>query len=538
MKAIHNQVFLVIAVLLSILPFSIYAQVPQQFSFQGVARDAAGKVIPNRNVSLRISVRPTTALGSPVYQETHATQTSANGIFNISVGAGLVQSGQFADIKWNSDKFFLQIELDPDGGSNYINLGATQLLSVPYALHAEEAGRLKDFDPIVQEGHWGKGAYLTELNWDNHQKMMWYPRRAAFRFGSWSKDDYKWTDANIGDASFAGGVNSLAEGDRSFAFGTNVKALGAYSVLLANGGEAEFQSIGMGSSVQALGDNSIAIGGNIKSLGSHSAAIGYNLRSNSKYGISFGLSNDISDAVDNDLKPTHRLFQIGNGDEDPDGARRNALTVLRNGNVGIGNNALRPTHILDVGHRMRLRSNPGYTAGLWLDDAGGAQYCFIGGYNDDRAGFYFDEGGWRFTVDRNGSAFLSGTLTQNSDLRLKRDIIPLTANFEKLASISGRHYYWKDPQRSQGLQTGLIAQEVESVFPELVETDKDGFKSVNYIGLIPHLLEAVKELKRENARLGSENKKLASDTTKMADLQKRIEAIEASLVHSQATSSN
>ena len=47
------------------------------------------------------------------------------------------------------------------------------------------------------------------------------------------------------------------------------------------------------------------------------------------------------------------------------------------------------------------------------------------------------------------------------------------------------------------MQTGLLAQEVELYFPELVKTNPDGEKSVNYIGIIPHLIEAIKELKQE-----------------------------------------
>ncbi|WP_051664130.1 tail fiber domain-containing protein [Dyadobacter crusticola] len=522
---------------------TIYAQVPQKFTFQGVARDASGKLLADKNVGLRLSIRPVTALGTPVYQETHTTQTSANGIFNISVGGGTVQSGQFSEIKWASEKFFLQVELDPNGGSNYVNLGATELLSVPYALHAEEAGRWKNFDPVVHKGKLDEGGLLSVNQTagneaSNDAFLIWYPRKAAFRNGS--TDNYEtFKDENIGLRSFATGMNAIAKGAMSVAMGVDVEALGHRSTAIGDFVKSLGEnSLSLGDGSVASAENSVAIGNSVKSIGNYSIALGYNLQSNARYGTTIGMSNDISDAFDNEIKPTQRLFQIGNGDAPINGvgSRKNALTILRNGNVGIGNNVLLATHILDVGHRIRLRSNPGYTAGLWLDDAGGAQYCFIGGVNDSQAGFYFAaSNAWRFNVHNNGSAWLAGTLTQNSDFRLKRDIVPLSANFEKLSSISGRHYYWKDPQRSQGLQTGLIAQEVEGVFPELVETDKDGYKSVNYIGLIPHLLEAVKELKRENARLGSENKKLTADVNKWADLQKRIEAIEASLVQSQAT---
>ena len=92
-------------------------------------------------------------------------------------------------------------------------------------------------------------------------------------------------------------------------------------------------------------------------------------------------------------------------------------------------------------------------------------------------------------------------LTQNSDNRLKRDFTHITRSLSRLYEIKGYHYFWKDASRSQDLQTGVIAQEVQKIFPELVNTDKEGMLSVDYIGLIPHLIEAVKELKVKNQEL-------------------------------------
>jgi len=68
---------------------------------------------------------------------------------------------------------------------------------------------------------------------------------------------------------------------------------------------------------------------------------------------------------------------------------------------------------------------------------------------------------------------------------------------ELLQQLSGYHYQWKDDWRDQASQTGLIAQEVEKVMPELVKEDEKGIKSVNYSGLVPYLLEAIKILKAE-----------------------------------------
>jgi Chaperone of endosialidase len=100
-----------------------------------------------------------------------------------------------------------------------------------------------------------------------------------------------------------------------------------------------------------------------------------------------------------------------------------------------------------------------------------------------------------------------GNVNCTSDIRLKRNITPLNASLSALSSLKGYHYYWKSAEYEK-LQTGLIAQEVQAVFPELVNTGEDGMLSVNYIGLIPHLVEAVKELKKENDELRARMGKL------------------------------
>jgi uncharacterized protein YqjF (DUF2071 family) len=68
-----------------------------------------------------------------------------------------------------------------------------------------------------------------------------------------------------------------------------------------------------------------------------------------------------------------------------------------------------------------------------------------------------------------------------------------------LEKLNGYQYHWKNEARDATLQTGLLAQEVEKALPELVKTDEKGMKSVNYIGLIPYMLEAIKMQQATNA---------------------------------------
>ncbi len=113
----------------------VHAQ--NSFSYQAVVRGADGKLLPNKEVSMRISM-----LNNNVtyYQEKHEAISNAYGNVNIIVGEGEVLSGKFSDVPWSTMKVMLKVEIDPEGGNNYTDLGATQINPVPYSMYAAKAG--------------------------------------------------------------------------------------------------------------------------------------------------------------------------------------------------------------------------------------------------------------------------------------------------------------------------------------------------------------------------------------------------------------
>ena len=117
------------------------AQVPNQINYQGIARNAVGNVLPGKKISIRLSIRDENATGMVLYREVRNVTTSNLGMFNIAIGGAGAASvtGTIAGVNWNSGAKFLQVEIDPEGGSNFLDLGAGQLLSVPYALFAGNA---------------------------------------------------------------------------------------------------------------------------------------------------------------------------------------------------------------------------------------------------------------------------------------------------------------------------------------------------------------------------------------------------------------
>ena len=115
---------------------NLYAQAPQGIPYQAIARNASGQAIANTAVKVRFSIRDSIATGAIKYQETHNPTTSALGLFSVNVGMGTVVSGTFSGINWGKNAKFLQVELDPTGGTTFTDLGTTQMMSVPYALQA------------------------------------------------------------------------------------------------------------------------------------------------------------------------------------------------------------------------------------------------------------------------------------------------------------------------------------------------------------------------------------------------------------------
>ncbi len=156
------------------------------------------------------------------------------------------------------------------------------------------------------------------------------------------------------------------------------------------------------------------------------------------------------------------------------------------------------------------------------------------------------------TGDVSGGGVLqinAGGIFATSDKRFKTNIKTIENATEKVNQIDGISYNWKEGE--QTLQFGVIAQELEKVFPNLVQTNDKGYKSVNYIGLIPVLLEAIKEqqkqiealndkvntLSTENTTLKAKADETAALKTQMETMQKQLNMLML-LMQSQSQPSN
>lgn len=116
---------------------TLFAQVPEGISYQAVARDASGAILANQNLDVIFEIRETGPSGTVIYDETHAVTTNDFGLFTATIGTGTVGSGTFNAIAWGGDDHFLRVLVDL--GSGPVNMGTTQLLSVPYSMMAKAA---------------------------------------------------------------------------------------------------------------------------------------------------------------------------------------------------------------------------------------------------------------------------------------------------------------------------------------------------------------------------------------------------------------
>lgn len=136
------RIALTIVLLFVTFTVKVFAQAPEKMSYQAIIRGQNNSLVVNGKISLKVIVHQGSATGTAVYQETHSPTTNNNGLVSLEIGKGTVTTGDFSQIAWEKGPYFIETQVDPAGGSNYSIIGVTQLLSVPYALHAKTADRL------------------------------------------------------------------------------------------------------------------------------------------------------------------------------------------------------------------------------------------------------------------------------------------------------------------------------------------------------------------------------------------------------------
>lgn len=362
------------------------------------------------------------------------------------------------------------------------------------------------------------------------RRIMWYADKAAFR-GGWVTDTL-WDKNQVGRYSFAFGFNTMASLDYSIAMGHSSRA-------------SNQNAVAMGYLTRAEGESSTAFGYATIAKASRSTAMGCATTSRAFCSLVIGQYNDTTAASPGAWNLTDPLFICGNGTANT--ARSNALTILKNGNTGIG--LVSPQAMLHVNGDVRwggLTVAPyAYTGyrnnGLFIEHVGtsisdsplrlqtsrsGDVTNYLQFLINPETGFWFNATGTANGKVGIGTSTPSELLTvfngtttgtyttagwmHSSDERLKTNIKPLEGSLDKILKLQGICYNWKQNPSTDN-QIGFIAQEVEKVFPEVVIKDGESNYSMASQNLIAPIIEAIKELSKQNVDLKNENDQLKKD---------------------------
>ncbi|MGZ3788077.1 MAG: tail fiber domain-containing protein, partial [Bacteriovorax sp.] len=231
------------------------------------------------------------------------------------------------------------------------------------------------------------------------------------------------------------------------------------------------------------------------------------------------------------------------------------MIVTGGGNIGIG--TVTPSGTLDVhsgssdlllttgtNNDPTLKTITGTTTTWTRFNMGGALAIFTGGTDAGAniPSLFVATGGNvgigtatpGFTLDVNGSIAAVGALQAHSDRKLKKNIVKVDNSLEKLLALNGVYFDWRKDEFPQihfegGRQIGVIAQDVEKVFPEAVSKNKEGIRSVAYTMLIAPMIEAFKEINKRITELFKASEGHSRDLASVNDKTTKLEAKSARL---------
>ena len=571
--------------------FELKAQVPQAFNYQAVARNSSGNLLASQTISIKITIHQSSASGTVVYSETHGSVTTNQfGLFTINIGEGTPVSGTFSGVTWSSGDYWLQVQMDPLGGSSYTDMGTAKLLTVPFAMYAANAGTSGVTGPTGPAGATGvagvtgatgptgtgsqslsqvlavgnsAGTYDIDMNGksitnanvlglgsSNANYIDMYYGHILDYWGSHGTDGQVLTVHGTSPSTHVSWDTPASGG--SLPSGTSGQTLRhdgtdwvANSLLYNNG---SYVGIGTTSPLSKL-----HVAGVVR-IDDTDPLLKFNTGSTYKgfiqgYGTDFYLSNEQNGNMifRTNATETMRLTatgKLGIGTTSPSGySQLRVATHNRYAGYFTSDTASSYAHVIHaeytgVGNTDAFavygKSAPadwygtgGYfegnyqgVEGVVVDATGTGGYFGVYGsaYSSGAGttyGVYGLAGGstaTKYGVYCSGNGAYTGTWTGVSDKKFKKDIADYTNALDNVLKLKPVTYTMKTGEYpymgfASGTQIGFIAQEMETVFPTLVENGvhpgakkgdpKVEYKGINYIGLIPVLVKAMQEQQAE-----------------------------------------
>ena len=461
--------------------------VPQGINYQAVARDANGTILQNHFMILKASIYSDTVANTIQWQELHNITTSDNGIFTIIIGEGLglaasIQTA-FANIEWNTSTHYIKIELDQ--GSGFMDYGTTALQSVPYALAAETADEANAVDwtninNIPTDIADGDDVDDADNNTTNEIQTLTISGDTLY-ISSGNAVDLSGYNAGVFVTN--SNVTSNANGD----YATDDFVFGAptidYDAATSDGVRLFFDK-STGAFRAGKADNT---NWDTDSLGSSSFATGYNTKATGTSSTAMGLFTDAIGSSSTAMG----IFTDATGSSSTAMGYQTEATGDYSTAMGWSTEA--NAYQLTIG-RYNI---PSGSATTWVS----SDAAFIIGNGSSSSS---PSNAVRMT--KNGNIYITGTLSQSSDIRLKTNITPMGNVLAALQFINPITYEFKDTEtHPAGLQIGFSAQEIQAQFPEIVRENAKGELTVAYGQMSAVLLQAIKEQQEMIKLLQEEN---------------------------------
>lgn len=562
------------AIIAAIATGATAQQLPSTFNYQAVVNADDGSPVAAKKITVEVSILQGNDCennpGCPVlWQELHYPTTSDFGLFSIEIGAPSATNtyagsqANYSTIDWldvSQGYYYLKVRAD-FGESENLNslsdLGTTKFSAVPYSLVAQKADfatsatSANTITPDANDKIKNKLAQLADVDvttvsagevlaWDG---TKWTNKVPAAQGVSTLKD---LTDTDYGTPankdvlmynSSAGKWESQAlDLKQSLADLTDVTTASPANgqVLTYNAGAWKNQAIALsnlsGVTISSPTANQILTYDGSKWINKAPAQWATNTTGIHYNEGNVGIGSDNPDQLLVIKQDDNKITRFdGDGISMKSGYITLSGAVAQQGSVAIGSSTdAHGTASFAMGTNTKTTKN--YSMAIGSNLTNNLPNSLVVGAGRTNDSYLFLVAGNAttdaFTVNYQGICTYATSMTGSSDRRLKTNITPLEKSIDKIMKLNGVTFNWDKtvrPSAPTTLQYGFIAQEIEKVIPELVSEDSDGYKTVNYIGVIPVLTQAMQEQQKEIEQLKDENKKL-NETIEA--LLKRVEALE------------
>lgn len=561
------------------LPQQANAQSPDKMSYQAVIRNSSDQLVSNQSVGIQMSILQGSENGTSVYKETQNPTSNANGLVTLEIGTG-TSSDDFSAIDWANGTYFIKIETDPTGGTNYTITGTSQLMSVPYALHSSTADTiigdisLSETDPVFGASVASGITETDTVNWNNHT----------------IDTDTQLDSMGIVALGYVAGAHTVDTDTQLDS--TGISALGYVAGAHTNATDIENMGWAIGTDIQAYDDDLTDLADG--SLSGSKVGTGINGTN-----ISTGIvaDNRLETTIDRTIfNASDYITALGGvhvgGTTDP------GTDNLRvDGRIGIGKspnykfdltdasgrafniyNTYTSSNYASYFHSEETGTSTGWALGLYAtaNNSGGSgiSYALYGYAQGTSTGTKYgvygatSGSGTRYGIYCSGNGAYTGTWTDVSDRKFKKDIVRLDNVLDKVLKLQPSTYFYKTSEYDymgfdDKRDLGLIAQEAELIFPDVVSDNhhpgpasEDGefmsdgidYKGIDYTKFTPILIRAIQEqheiintqseeiaaLKEALAKQKAESDQLKSDNNalnaKVDDLGNSIQKIEQMLI--------